>query len=584
MKEMVLALALFLCFAWPAGAALSVLVDGELAPPGSEIWLNRGDVVVLEVTGDGGTQEPLEGFLFIEGPGAINGHTLEYPGAASEYHDLEQLAETMEMTPEQVLAAFKDSTGRDLTDLSKWILADNGIPPNALFGELISGIEFRCEGAGDVFLTLQTDDELTTYPDYTVVIHQTAVTHTYYVDAATGDDSNTGLGPEEAFATIQRAIDSAYDGEAVIVQPGMYAGGINFLGKNLVLRSAEPNDSSTIEQTVLGSDSGAGELETTITFRGDEGPSCRLWGFNINGHIQGSDPSVDPSAENHTHATISNCRLCNNFGDCSTVIRYCDGLIENCIIAGNNMSACGLADAAVEGCHGLIRNCTFANNLTRYAVRAEAGGTTKIENCILHDAGVLIDAGGVADISYSSLQGCAFVVETATIVWCDLSGNEGPVYCDGLILGPGNISAETCLVRVGDGREGIVGDYHLKSRAGRWDRESGGWVYDADTSRCIDAGNPGSPLGDEPKNPRNRRINMGAYGGTGEGGKTPANWSLLADLTNDGIVDGGDFAYQAKDRYVAGEEYPGDLNRNGYVEIDDIAALFGAWLRTTSWH
>ena len=58
-------------------------------------------------------------------------------------------------------------------------------------------------------------------------------------------------------------------------------------------------------------------------------PDCTLRGFNINGQIRGSDPAVDPLAENHTHATIGQCLLCNNFGDCGAVIEFCDGLIEN---------------------------------------------------------------------------------------------------------------------------------------------------------------------------------------------------------------------------------------------------------------
>jgi hypothetical protein len=76
---------------------------------------------------------------------------------------------------------------------------------------------------------------------------------------------------------------------------------------------------------------------------------------------------------------------------------------------------------------------------------------------------------------------------------------------------------------------------------------------------------------------------MGAYGGTAEASKTPFGWSLLADLTNDGIVDAQDYAYQTKDGYPAGMAVPGDLNKNGTVDMEDIAALLGAWLRTTIW-
>jgi len=64
------------------------------------------------------------------------------------------------------------------------------------------------------------------------------------------------------------------------------------------------------------------------------------------------------------------------------------------------------------------------------------------------------------------------------------------------------------------------GDYHLKSQAGRWDPVSLSWVTDDVTSPCIDAGDPDSPVGDEPM-PNGGIINMGAYGGTVETSKSP---------------------------------------------------------------
>ena len=56
--------------------------------------------------------------------------------------------------------------------------------------------------------------------------------------------------------------------------------------------------------------------------------------------------------------------------------------------------------------------------------------------------------------------------------------------------------------------------------AGRWDTISRGRTTDGITSPCIDAGDPSSPVGDEPQ-PNGGRINMGAYGGTPEASKSP---------------------------------------------------------------
>ena len=89
MKRTVFALALVLCLTGSANGILTVYVNGEAAPPDGEIYLNRGDEVVLEVRGDGFTPAPLEGFFFVEGLGSIDGHIMAYTGDESEYYDLE---------------------------------------------------------------------------------------------------------------------------------------------------------------------------------------------------------------------------------------------------------------------------------------------------------------------------------------------------------------------------------------------------------------------------------------------------------------------------------------------------------------
>ena len=59
-----------------------------------------------------------------------------------------------------------------------------------------------------------------------------------YVDTVNGDDLNDGLTPETAFATIQKGINSALSGYTVLVYPGVYTEGINFLGKAITVRGA----------------------------------------------------------------------------------------------------------------------------------------------------------------------------------------------------------------------------------------------------------------------------------------------------------------------------------------------------------
>jgi L-ascorbate metabolism protein UlaG (beta-lactamase superfamily) len=78
----------------------------------------------------------------------------------------------------------------------------------------------------------------------------------------------------------------------------------------------------------------------------------------------------------------------------------------------------------------------------------------------------------------------------------------------------GNINADPLFADADNG------DLHLKSQAGRYDPVSESWITDDVTSPCIDAGDPNTPVGDEPE-PNGRIINMGTYGGTAEASMSP---------------------------------------------------------------
>ena len=79
--------------------------------------------------------------------------------------------------------------------------------------------------------------------------------------------------------------------------------------------------------------------------------------------------------------------------------------------------------------------------------------------------------------------------------------------------GEGDISADPLFA------DPKGGDFHLKSRAGRWDPKLRRWVKDEVTSPCIDAGDPRDDFSNEPE-PNGGRINMGAYGNTKEASKS----------------------------------------------------------------
>ncbi|HLB74075.1 MAG TPA: hypothetical protein VJJ98_08660 [Sedimentisphaerales bacterium] len=337
-------------------------------------------------------------------------------------------------------------------------------------------------------------------------------------DNAISDPCENGTA-EHPFDTIQEAIDTAIDGDTIIVQPGLYAENINFLGKNITLTSTGPTSSAIVKATTI---------DGTVTFRGTEDPNCTLTGFNINGPIAGYDWEIDPAGENHTHATISHCILENIGTGCGQLIYACDGIISHCLIAKINYM-CGRPGpvAQIVGCHGLIENCTMADMYD--GIEVLPGGTCTLRNCILYRSyGMIVPAEATLNISYCRIERDSYtVIGEGTVNW-----------------GPGNIEADPCFAAVGTWD--TDGDYHLKSQAGRWDADDGEWTMDEVTSLCIDAGDPMTPINFEPF-PNGGMVNMGAFGGTPEAsksyfGKPPCETIIAGDVNGDCIIDFKDAA------------------------------------------
>ena len=141
------------------------------------------------------------------------------------------------------------------------------------------------------------------------------------VSAQTIENAITG----QTYASIHQALNDAHPGDEIVVGSGscQYLENINFKGKNLTVRSIDPNDPSVVAATVIN----GGHQGSAVTFSGGEEASCVLDGFTITGGIIGiSCRDASP--------TIKNCTI-GSPG--STAIEFWDSepRIIDCTILGN---------------------------------------------------------------------------------------------------------------------------------------------------------------------------------------------------------------------------------------------------------
>jgi len=211
--------------------------------------------------------------------------------------------------------------------------------------------------------------------------------------------------------------------------------------------------------------------------------------------------------------------------------------IAHCLFAGNRG-----ADGTLRVWGGSVSldQCTFSGNVGWWGDFEGFAGALCVPRSFRPDAGM------------ATARGCIF--------WGNRNLNNAVTGYAAQVSGdPNRISLEYCCIegwtpqRGGLGNIGVdplfvapdQNDFHLKSQAGHWDAASLAWVLDEVTSPCIDAGDPNSPLGQEPF-PNGGRVNMGVYGGTCEASKSwfgaeAGPGVAAAGLNGDGRVDAEDY-------------------------------------------
>ena len=230
-----------------------------------------------------------------------------------------------------------------------------------------------------------------------------------------------------------------------------------------------------------------------------------------------------------------------------------DATIINCTFTGNLASFGGGIENWLSA--PTIFNCIFSRNEAVHPGDGDGGGlqnwksNPSVINCTFSENSAMDLGGGLGEISGSR------AVVSNCIFWGNRARNDANAQIGGGLTvvtyscvqggrsGEGNIDADPHFA------DPQNGDYRLKSQAGRWDPLSESWTQDDVTSPCIDAGDPMSPIGLE-LFPNGGFINMGAYGGMTEAGKSyfgqPACESIVAgDLNGDCQVDRADLEIMA---------------------------------------
>ncbi|MHC4527549.1 MAG: right-handed parallel beta-helix repeat-containing protein [Planctomycetota bacterium] len=291
---------------------------------------------------------------------------------------------------------------------------------------------------------------------------------TYYVDPD-GDDTKNGLSWANAFATIQKGIDTAGNGNIVEVNEGTYYETLDFKGYSVTVQSTDYDNWEVVDKTIIDAN-GAG---TGVAFDTWEDANSVLKGFTITGgdatagggiYCDGTSPTIRNCLVKGNTATwgggmdndfgadptVTNCVFYDNsatWGGGMENYYNCAPTVTNCLFIANEVDDSGDGGGLDNfSSSPTIINCTFSGNSadTRGGGLCNFGAssTPKLTNCILW--GNSADSGGDAVYNYSSAD--------PNFAYCDVNGCGGSSSWDANFGtdGGGNIEVDPEFVYLED--------------------------------------------------------------------------------------------------------------------------------------
>ena len=388
---------------------------------------------------------------------------------------------------------------------------------------------------------------------------KTAQNMVLYVDAgATGD--NNGTSWTDAYTDLQDALTGSRVGDEIWVAEGAYRPTIGsdrtisfqpksgapvyggFAGTESERSQRDPAANVTVLSGDIGTpgDSSDNSYHVLVGATGATLDGLTITGGNANG--AGGWGNGAGMLNIGVEPVLVNCIISNN-----TAVRgggmynsACSPTLTDCTFSENNASiggaiynytsspvltGCTLSENTSDTYGGAfysrssspqLTNCLLVGN----TATARYGGafynsisSPQLTNCTL-SGNSAVKGGGMASFSSSSpvIRNCIFWGNSAGTGNEFYSSSSAPAVSYSCVAGgyagTGNISSAPLFAG--------GGDYHLKSRSGRW--TPGGYVTDASTSPSLDTGDPISACGNEPA-PNGGRINLGVYGNTSQASK-----------------------------------------------------------------
>lgn len=223
------------------------------------------------------------------------------------------------------------------------------------------------------------------------------------------------------YATIKRAVDVAVSGDEIVLNQGTYRGidnkDIDFNGKALTVRSADPDNPQVVANTVidLGQTNDYGFI-----FQAGEGGDAVVSGLTI---INGGTLSSAITCQTGSSPTISKCQF-----------KYClkspiylsssSAIIEDCLFS-DNTSTQG-AGMYIGNGNPQVIGCSFtANNADQGgAIYLLGSGAAEIRDCLIFGNSATTRGGGIAD-NYSDLP----------LINCIITGNYTLQYGGAISVG-----------------------------------------------------------------------------------------------------------------------------------------------------